>query len=518
MSDDTNYLSPHEAALAIVATAMKKARLTIDVLIINSILGGIFFSCGGLLLLAAHADNPVLFSENPGIPNMFSGFTFAIALYYVIITGVDLFNSNILYFSVALLRRAVTIYDLLISWFVSLLGNIAGSLFVSYLFGFLSGIGKQTEWRSASRKIAEQKLSFSFIETFLKAIAGNFLVCLAVYLQIMAKPIHVKFIVLVLPIYTFITIGFTHAVGDMAVVFVGMYNGAKVSVGEYIWKLLIPGAVGNIIGGSAFGIVIPFYLHLIVVERDNKGLGLPQYDLRDEQPEVNMDSRVVKVSKPTENLIDDELNEETDHSVRSDRTSIAANTDNETESVTSVDSELESTSYASQSTTDTPSIGIYHGETSSIRPKPSVRSVRTNMSKVAKIQTKVNSPAGLFPVYGMGEPLEREKTIQSGFRSASNQSVMDSVDRTTPRPPPSISHYTSAYSARQNIDEQGNNTTNVITNRPGARLEKAITRIVRAGNDTQPDDSLPITNQDLQNFEGNKEKDKKNHLHSITFH
>lgn len=297
MVDDSNYLTPHETALAVVATAMKKARLQLDTLLINSILGGVLFSSGSFLLVAVYSEDPDIVARNPGIVNLITGVNFAMGLFYVVMMGADLFNSNILFFSVGVLRKAVTIYDLMISWVVSWLGNIAGSLFVSYLFGHLSGISSQKLWIIGSRQIIEQKVSYSFVQTFLKGIACNFFVCLAIYLQLMAKPIHVKFILMSFPIIDFIGIGFTHVVGDMSASFIAMLNGANVSVGKYIWKLLIPASLGNIVGGLFFSAVVPFYLHLVVVERDRKRLSLPEYEARDEQPELNMDSRVVRIQK-----------------------------------------------------------------------------------------------------------------------------------------------------------------------------------------------------------------------------
>ena len=47
--DETYYLTTHETALAVVATAMKKARLRIDTLALSSLMGGILFSTGGML-------------------------------------------------------------------------------------------------------------------------------------------------------------------------------------------------------------------------------------------------------------------------------------------------------------------------------------------------------------------------------------------------------------------------------------------------------------------------------------
>ena len=133
MVDDTNYITPHEAALAVVATSMKKARLHISTLVINSIMGGLLFCSGSMLFVMIHSNSPESQANNPGMLDILGGISYGIGLFYVVVMGVDLYNSNILFFSVGVLRRAVTIWDLLISWFVSLMGNIAGALFMSYV-------------------------------------------------------------------------------------------------------------------------------------------------------------------------------------------------------------------------------------------------------------------------------------------------------------------------------------------------------------------------------------------------
>lgn len=295
MSVDPQYITPHETALAVIATAMKKSRLTLQTLLINSFIGGVLFSSGGMLYSVVVGNNPELIEGNPGLLTVLGGSFFGIGLFYVIINGCDLFNSNILFFTVGLLRNAVNIYDLFISWVVSWIGNLAGSLFMAYVICHLSGSMSTEYMKQGTRDIAEDKLSFSFIEVFLKGVGGNFFVCLAVYFQLMCKPIHVKFLTIILPIFTLVTTGFTHVVADMYLVPTGMLNGANISVGLFIWKNMVPASVGNIVGGMLFSLTIPYYLHLYVVEQDRKLLQLPEYDAFDEQPEINVDSRVVRV-------------------------------------------------------------------------------------------------------------------------------------------------------------------------------------------------------------------------------
>ncbi|CCH62811.1 hypothetical protein TBLA_0I01520 [Henningerozyma blattae CBS 6284] len=334
MAKDSDYLTPYEASLAIVATSMKKARLRIDTLILNSLLGGTLFASGSFLYMAINSTDPELYKTNPGILEFIGGVCYGFALYFVVITGADLFNSNVLYCTVGLLRRAITIFDCIIIVSVSWISNIGASLFNAYLFGYLSGIGRKENWVIGTKLLVESKDSYTFIQTFLKGIAGNFFVCLGIYLQLMAKPIHVKLFVLIIPIFVISAVGFTHAVADMVVLYLGMMNGANLSVGKYIWRLLIPATLGNLLGGFVFGLVVPFYLQLIVVERDREKLSLPEYFARDEQPELNVDSRVVRVP----------INRETMHE------SSEAEEESESETETEVEIESESTTANSDHT------------------------------------------------------------------------------------------------------------------------------------------------------------------------
>ncbi|ODV87753.1 hypothetical protein CANARDRAFT_193453 [[Candida] arabinofermentans NRRL YB-2248] len=302
MVDDTYYITPHEAALAVVATSMKKSRLKLHLLIINSIMGAFLFSAGGMLDLMCQSQNRGLIDNNmEGIINLLQGAVYSIGLFYVISMGMELFNSNILFFSVGVMRGAVTIMDLFISWFISFWVNLASTIFVVYLFCHVSGVTSTGNYVNGSREIAETKESFTFMQTFLKGVAGNFFVCLAVYLQIMVKPLHVKVCMIFLPIFTFVAMGFTHVVADMFLIPAGLFNNCNFGWGRYFWKLLIPAALGNIVGGSFFGIAIPWYLHLYVIEQDMKELQLPSYDEKDEQPLLNMDSRVIRT--PTINTM-----------------------------------------------------------------------------------------------------------------------------------------------------------------------------------------------------------------------
>lgn len=418
MVDDSYYLTPHEAALALVATSMKKARLKLDTLFVNSIIGGILFSAGGMLHVVVQA-NPELLQDNKGIQQLLQGLVYPIGLFYVVIMGAELFNSNVLFFTVGLLRGAVGILDLLINWFASWLLNLGSNLFVCYVICYLSGVFTTELIKQATIEIAVEKAKSSFIQTFIKGIACNFFVCLAIYLQIMCKPLHVKFLMMVLPVFTFVSLGYSHTVADMFLCPMGIMNGAPVSTATYIWKILIAETLGNIVGGLFFAIVVPYYMHLLVVERDSAQLGLPKYDARDEQPEINVDSRVVR-SKDNVAL------------QRGSELEILGNNDVPSKHLQGDDKDAEDSekNHLMSSTSSSDSLASNSDNVvqryDSLQAAPRASTARSLRSSLRSRRSNSNretmrSPGGVFPVQGMGEPLEREKTIASGYYHRADQ-------------------------------------------------------------------------------------------------
>ncbi|KAG7194669.1 uncharacterized protein KQ657_004346 [Scheffersomyces spartinae] len=393
---DEYYLSANEAALAVVATAMKKARLRLDTLCVNSLMGGILFSSGGMIHIMAQGYMGSIFQNDPGVIMFIQGLVYPIGLFYVVIMGVDLFNSNVLFFSTAVVRGAVSILDLCISWFVSWWLNLVGNIFVCYVISTYSGVGTTKSFIRSAVEIAETKNAHGFVQTLLRGVAGNFYVSMAIYLQLMVKPLHVKFFMLLLPIFTFVSLGYSHVVADMYLMVMGLINHADVTVGEVIWRVFIPGTLGNMIGGSAFGIVVTWYLHLVVVERDQRELNLPQYDVRDEQPELNQDSRVVRrpLQISTEDDDDEPLDEEPEY------------INDKLGGIREEEPSDSSDSYRAEAPQ-----ALYEDNLSRMNTRSTGISRLSNMSSYRRLR----SPKNVFPVYGMGNAGKREREIAGEF-------------------------------------------------------------------------------------------------------
>lgn len=64
----------------------------------------------------------------------------------------------------------------------------------------------------------------------------------------------------------FTAIGGDHVIANMFYIPLGIFYDAPVSVGLYIWKSMIPSALGNIVGGGLFVGALYWYLYLAGAE------------------------------------------------------------------------------------------------------------------------------------------------------------------------------------------------------------------------------------------------------------
>ena len=54
------------------------------------------------------------------------------------------------------------------------------------------------------------------------------------------------------PTFTFTAIGFEHSIANMFYVDIGLMAGANASFWQFLWRNLLPVALGNFIGGAGF--------------------------------------------------------------------------------------------------------------------------------------------------------------------------------------------------------------------------------------------------------------------------
>lgn len=193
---------------------------------------------------------------------------FPVDLVMIVLSGADLFTSNIMFMTVAILHRRVTIIDVAKIWFISFFGNLAGTLFFVAIISGYGGVFEVTPaYTNAAINIAVQKcVNPAWHQIFLRAIGANYLVCCAVFISISSREIVSKIVAIWWPTATFVALALDHVIANTFFIPLGIWVGAPISVRYYIWKSLIPTTLGNTVGGGLFVGAAYWYLYLTGVD------------------------------------------------------------------------------------------------------------------------------------------------------------------------------------------------------------------------------------------------------------
>ena len=263
--------SPAQVARRVEAVGAAKVRMNLASTLVLSLLAGAFIALG------ANAFTVTMTGAPPGgLSRIAGGAVFSLGLIFIVIAGAELFTGNALQ-SLAYLGRRITTRQLLGSWTVVYLGNLAGSVAVAYMVHYSGqadllggGIGKTMV------SVAASKVHYSFLEAFLLGVLCNVLVCLAVWLTVAGRSVADKVLVIVPPITVFILCGYEHSVANMYLIPIGLLTdgGATEGLtwGAFLWDNLLPVTLGNTVGGSVLIGAAYWYIYL---RHESKG-PLPQ--------------------------------------------------------------------------------------------------------------------------------------------------------------------------------------------------------------------------------------------------
>ena len=210
-------------------------------------LAGCYVALGGALLLTVAPNCPGLAASNPGLQKYLMGaIGFPYALLIILTCGAELFTGNTMLLSLAVFGKKADLKSLAKSWVCSYAGNILGCALGLLLF---ANTGLMPQLKTGAEMLAIYKVASPFKETFFKAIAANWFVCLAVYQSIAAQSFGGKFIACLGPVSAFVCIGLEHCIANMFFVPLGIYSGADVTMWQFITKNLLIVTAGNIFAG-----------------------------------------------------------------------------------------------------------------------------------------------------------------------------------------------------------------------------------------------------------------------------
>lgn len=270
--------TPKEIAANYVAIGKGKVNTPIPKMFVLAILAGAFIAFGGV------ASTTAAISIQAGsVGKLVGACIFPGGLAMVLLAGSELFTGNCL-LTIPLLQKEITVTGMLKNWVVVYLGNMVGGFSVAAICVFghqasLFGNGLAASMIST----AAGKTSISFGDAFLKGIACNFLVCIAVWISFAAKQVASKIIGLFFPIMIFVVCGFEHSVANMYYIAAGIFakgneaymeaaeqlslTQASVDFSSLTWgnmfvKNLLPVTLGNIVGGALLVGVVYWFIYL----------------------------------------------------------------------------------------------------------------------------------------------------------------------------------------------------------------------------------------------------------------
>ena len=252
--------------------------------------------------------------SSTGVNNfMFAGFGIPFGLTFIVMCqGAELITANYMFCTFAVLAaepedRMRQIKGLLGNWFVCWWANLGGAVLHFVVFAWSSGLMKTVAvdndpysdptgslenleklwYESAASfredfngdfcttknfaqanicklmKAARAKCTAHFTTSIVRGAGCNWMVCLAIWLQMIATEPISKFIMIWLPIELFISSGFDHLVVNEflipgGIIVGGSYIDSRVNFLNAFWNNFIPVTIGSVIG--AWFLVFPFWL------------------------------------------------------------------------------------------------------------------------------------------------------------------------------------------------------------------------------------------------------------------
>jgi formate transporter len=263
-----SYKTPQETTEAAVESGVAKASAPVGKLLVGGFLAGAYIAFGSLLAISVTSGMDVKLWGT--LPTLVFGGVFSLGLILVILAGSDLLTGNMALLPVAVLAKRLSPSRVPINWAIVFVANFIGSLFVAYFLAVKTGvIGTATGQAPGSLTFARlstiahtKAVTETDLQIFLRAVACNWLVCLAVWLALAAEDIGGKILGIFFPITAFVAMGFDHVVANMFFLPAAMFAHVPDITWGNVANNLVFALVGNAIGAAVFVSSAYWYLHL----------------------------------------------------------------------------------------------------------------------------------------------------------------------------------------------------------------------------------------------------------------
>ncbi|RIX50487.1 formate/nitrite transporter family protein [Paenibacillus nanensis] len=252
-----SYTNPSEITQMAVMAGVRKATQPVRKQVLLGFAAGAFIALGFMLAIKVSAGVPAAWG---GMNNFIGALVFPLGLILCLAAGGELLTGNMMAVPIAWYAGKINLRQWSVNWAVITIGNMAGAIFVAYVFGHLAGITEHGEELARTVALASAKLDEPFHAAFISGIGCNWLVSLAVWMSYGAKDGTGFAMSVWFPTMAFVALGFQHVVANMFLV------PAAIFAGEASWSAFlgnfVPVFLGNAVGGGLFvgGLYAAVYL------------------------------------------------------------------------------------------------------------------------------------------------------------------------------------------------------------------------------------------------------------------
>ncbi|KAI6858342.1 Formate/nitrite transporter [Hortaea werneckii] len=246
-------LTPEDAAIETLHIGLHHLCETVELAFLKNVYGGLLLSAGGLLALVLATGFPD-FDSSPGLSRLLQGTAFPVGLIVVYFLGAELFTGYPMWLAMTALDRKGFAFEYFRSTLAALAGNFVGAVWWAGLQSYFTETLTEEPWRSRIIEQVDSDITDNkWHVIFLRALGCGFLVTIAMLLGTQNRDGISKALGLHLPFVISTVAKFPHTVEYMYLGTTGMMLGARLTMGQFFWKCMLPIILGNSMGGAFTG-------------------------------------------------------------------------------------------------------------------------------------------------------------------------------------------------------------------------------------------------------------------------
>lgn len=222
---------------------------------ITAFAGGMSVSFGAIaMIMAAAAVGGGI--ESPSSALLVGALVFPVGFIILLVGKTELFTENFLLPVAAVIKGRGNLRQLGSLWVITLFCNLLGSLVFAFLISREQVLAPEPAEEMIA--LAAHSIEYSLPTAFIKAVFAGWLMTTLTWLLVAAVGFGPR-MAMIWVIGTLIVLGqFNHVIISAAEIFIAMFLGADITVGDWMTRNFLPALTGNIIGGLVFETLLQY--------------------------------------------------------------------------------------------------------------------------------------------------------------------------------------------------------------------------------------------------------------------